>query len=374
MNEAVKLRTELNGLLAEAGMKLRKWRSNSTDVLDTIPEELKESSGLQIVAEPSYGSKTLGIYWDTVSDNMHVSVPSVDSKTNPTKREVASSAAKVFDTLGWFAPAVVWVKVLLQKVWESGVDWDDPIPDNLASSWDNWIRELPHIKDRGIPRRLFHNDKDIMEVQLHGFSDASQSAYGGVIYLRTLYTDTSVSVTLLIAKTRVAPLKKLTIPRLELCGALLTARLLKATAVDLEIPDSNFYIWTDSTIVLAWLKSTPSRLKVYVAHCVQEMIRLIPPEKWKHVSTSSNPADLASRGVLPKELLSKRLWWDGPTWLSSSPEEWPYLQQAPRTLALPEIRNVFRVAVEPMSSELWCRFSSLKRLVRVLSWCNPFHF
>ena len=152
MNEAVKLRTELNGLLAEAGMKLRKWRSSSTDVLDTIPEELKESSGLQIVAEPSYGSKTLGIYWDTVSDNMHVSVPSVDSKTNPTKREVASSAAKVFDTLEWFAPAVVWVKVLLQKVWESGVDWDDPIPDNLASSWDNWIRELPHIKDRGIPR------------------------------------------------------------------------------------------------------------------------------------------------------------------------------------------------------------------------------
>ena len=137
MNEAVKLRTELNGLLAEAGMKLRKWRSNSTDVLDTIPEELKESSDLQIVAEPSYGSKTLRIYWDTVSDNMHVSVPSVDSKTNPTKREVASAAAKVFDALGLFAPAVAWVKVLLQKVWESGVDWDDPITDNLASSWDN---------------------------------------------------------------------------------------------------------------------------------------------------------------------------------------------------------------------------------------------
>ena len=209
-----------------------------------------------------------------------------------------------------------------------------------------------------------------MEVQLHGFSDASQSAYGGVIYLRTLYTDTSVSVTLLTTKTRVAPLKKLTIPCLELCGALLTARLLKATAVDLEIPDSNFYIWMDSTIVLAWLKSTPSRLKVCVAHRVQEIIRLIPAEKWKHVSTSSNPADLASREVLPKELLSKRLWWDGMTWLSSSPEEWPYLQQAPRTRALPEIRNVFWVAVEPMSSELWCSFSSLKRLVRVLSWCN----
>ena len=116
-----------------------------------------------------------------MSDNMHVSVPSVDSKTNPTKREVASSAAIVFDALGWFAQAVVWVKVLLQKVWESCVDWDDPIPNNLASSLNNWIRELPYIKDRGMPRKLFHNDKDIVKIQLHGFSDASQSAYGGVI-------------------------------------------------------------------------------------------------------------------------------------------------------------------------------------------------
>ena len=96
MNEAVKLRTELNGLLAEAGMKLRKWRSNSTDVLDTIPEELKESSGLQIAAEPSYGSKTLGIYWDTVSDNTHVSVPSVDSKTNPPSEKWPPQQQKCF--------------------------------------------------------------------------------------------------------------------------------------------------------------------------------------------------------------------------------------------------------------------------------------
>ena len=80
------------------------------------------------------------------------------------------------------------------------MDWDDPIPDNLASSWDNWIQELPHIKDMGIPCRLFHNDKDIVEVQIHGFSDASQSAYGGVIYLRTLYADTSISVTLLTSQ------------------------------------------------------------------------------------------------------------------------------------------------------------------------------
>ena len=308
VEEAVSLRTELNSLLGEARMTLRKWRSSSKQVLDTIPDELKEKDGLHINSDATLGAKALGVFWNTHNDTLHVSVPTLGPSPSPTKREIASSAAKVFDVLGWFAPAVVWVKVLLQRIWELGIDWDQPVPDNLSSSWDQWRKELPCILSKSIPRRLFCEEKEILDVQLHGFADASTTAYGGVVYLRTRYADTTISVSLLTAKTRVAPLKKLTIPKLELCGALLTTKLLKSVATDLEMEKSGLYAWTDSTIVLAWLKSTPTRLKVYVAHRVQDIIADLPASKWRHVPTTSNPADYASRGLLPKDLLTKELW------------------------------------------------------------------
>ena len=208
-------------------MTLRKWRSSSKQVLDTIPDELKEKDGLHINSDATPGAKALGVFWNTHNDTLHVSL---GLSPSPSKREIASSAAKVFDVLGWFAPAVVWVKVILQRIWELGIDWDQPVPDNLSSSWDQWRKELPCILSKSIPRRLFCEGKEILDVQLHGFTDASTTAYGGVFYLRTRYADTTISVSLLTAKTRVAPLKKLTIPKLELCGALLTTKLLKSVA------------------------------------------------------------------------------------------------------------------------------------------------
>ena len=130
---------------------------------------------------------------------------------------------------------MVWVKVLLQRIWELRIDWDQPVPDNLSSSWDQWWYELPCILSKSMPRRLFCEGKEILDVQLHGFADASTTAYGGVVCLRTRYADTTISVSLLTAKTRVAPFKKLTIPKLELCEALLTTKLLKSVATDLEV-------------------------------------------------------------------------------------------------------------------------------------------
>ena len=153
------------------------------------------------------------MHWKTLTDTLHISVPLIDIQRSPTKREVASAAARVFDILRWFVPTVVWIKILLQKIWELGLEWDEQIPEQLCPSWEKWKTELPAITKKGILRRHYHADKEVVDTQLHSFSDASMSVYGGVVYLRIRYADTTISVCLVAAKTQVAPLKHQTIPK-----------------------------------------------------------------------------------------------------------------------------------------------------------------
>ena len=149
----------------------------------------------------------------------------------------------------------------------------------------------------------------MQQLQLHGFSDASQAAYGAVVYARYLHKDATVSITLITAKTRVAPVKGLSIPRLELCGAKLLAQLISATATDIEVPASNLYGWCDSTAVFSWLRNPPSKESVFVNNRVTATIDLLPASRWRYVATKDNPADLASRGVFPQDLIVQELWW-----------------------------------------------------------------
>ena len=132
------------------------------------------------------------------------------------------------------------------------------------------------------------------------------------MYLRTVSLDTTVTICLLTAKSKLAPIKKQTIPRLKLYGGLSSAK-------DLGIPMNSVYAWSDSAVVMGWMKTFPSKLKTYDFHTVQNTINRIPFSNWRYVNTIHNPADLVSRGVSPKELLNNELWWEGPTWLSQLP-------------------------------------------------------
>ena len=182
-------------------MTLCKWRSSSTQLLQTIPEELKESGDLHISLDPTACSKELGIYWNTTSDTLHVATPTLTDTGTPTKRQVASAVARAFDVLGWFAPATITVKILLQQLWEKKISWDEKIPEVLLKPWELWKTELPSLTLHPIPRRLSQHSEPVISRQLHGFCDASTAAYGGVIYLRMLHANTSVSVSLVTAKT-----------------------------------------------------------------------------------------------------------------------------------------------------------------------------
>ena len=172
------------------------------------------------------------------------------------------------------------------------------------------------ISNHPIPRRLTTNSSPVMFQALHGFSDASTVTYGAAVYPHTMHQDTCVSMTLITPKARVAPLKSTTIPRLELVAAYILAKLFHYIAKLFDLPRVQIFGWTDSEIILCWLRKATSSLNTYVSHRVAAIQDVIPANHWHHVPTKENPADLLSRSMTPNWLVESSLWWRGPDWLS----------------------------------------------------------
>ena len=330
VKEAVSLQRQLHDLFSSGGFTLRKWNSNSPDVLQHIPEELKDKQVQCKLPEAMEYTKTLGIEWNTVLDHFRLTLVAIPPQSTVTKRVLISDVSRVFDVFGWFAPCTVKMKILFQQLWAVKMNWDDAVPEDTCESWRRWRSELGILSKKLIPRCVYDKQAQALSVQLHGFSDASEKAYAAVVYFRVEYANECVQVSLLSSKTKVAPMKKITIPRLELCGAKLLAQLIHRTSGVLGVPFSSVYAWTDSEIVLSWLTGNPRRLKTYVGNRVNEILELTKPQCWRHVSGADNPADCASRGLYPTELINHDLWWEGPPWLKLPSSQWPnqsHLQQ-----------------------------------------------
>ena len=329
--EATILFDQIRSILLEGGFNLCKWRSSSPVVLQHIPTELHEKCLVKDVTSPQAQthSKALGLEWDSQKDDMSPSISATSSYT-PTKRGIISNVSKTYDILGWISPTILTMKLLFQQLWQKGHDWDDPVPPELQALHANWLAELPVLSQKRLPRAYSPPDLKVHSQQLHGFSDASQKAYGAVVYCRTTYHDHPPVISLVTAKTKVAKLKPPTMPRMELDGAVLLTKLLQNVAPILGISPQNCHAWTDSSIVLAWLDGKPRDNPVYVANRVTYIMERTSPELWRYVPTGENPADCSSRGMMPRELLDHTLWWEGPSWLAQEPIQVP--KQPPRRI------------------------------------------
>ncbi|KMQ87861.1 hypothetical protein RF55_12756 [Lasius niger] len=194
----------------------------------------------------------------------------------------------------------------MQKLWATRCDWDEVLPDNMYKEWSIFYTQLSILKEISIPRWTGQGSDNI-SAEILGFADASTVGYGAVVYLKLIKVDGSVQITLLTAKSKVAPLKPITIPRLELCATVLLARLIVSIRAILNDPAMRCHCWTDSTVALAWLKQPPSRWKIFIANRVHEVQTRVPDALWHHVTSQQNPADLVSRGVNPVVIKTNNL-------------------------------------------------------------------
>ncbi len=345
MEEAVQLQAQLQKLFSKGGFLLRKWNSSETAVLDHIPLELRDVQPDHKIPESEGYSKTLGIQWNSSLDHFRLTIADFPDPDNFTKRQLVSDIAKTFDVLGWFSPSIIKIKILLQRVWELKIGWDEFLPPAIKEIWIQWRSQLPQLSDKHIPRCHFPKQCQIVSVQLHGFSDASEEAYSSVVYLRMVDSLNHIHTSFVTSKTKVAPVKRLTIPRLELCRAHLLSQLLRHVQQVFHLPVASVFAWTDSMVVLGWLSGNPRRLKTYVGNRVARTIESIPPDRWNHVSGMDNPADCATRGIFPSELLNHELWWEGPAWLKLPPSDWPEQASIPHTDSSEEICTVCQLAV-----------------------------
>ncbi|CAG7725597.1 unnamed protein product, partial [Allacma fusca] len=309
ITEALELQSQRLAVLKSSNFILRKWSSSEPAILAAVPEDFRETQ-IPLNFDHDETVKTLGMHWNAAADDFRFTFHPGPDKGKVTKRNVLSEIARLFDPLGLMAPITIRGKFIMQSLWKLKVDWDEALPAEMTQYWNAFRNDLLLSTKIRIPRCITCIDE--LSHELHGFSDASELAYAGVIYLRTVSTTGAVTVRLIAAKSKVAPLNKISLPRLELCGAELLANLMYVIQNALPVEISQVYGWTDSTIVKYWLMSPPHRWKTYVDNRVTTITKVMPPSCWSHIKGDLNPADLPTRGISAEDLEHHQLWWQPP--------------------------------------------------------------
>ena len=302
-------------IMSEANFNLRSWASNSPKLQDTVQEER--------VADTNQVVNLLGLHWDTSTDQISFIPKRIDSATDSavTKRRVLQCSSRIFDPLGILSPVSIRAKLFMQELWQKNVGWDEPLEQSVRDKWSSIVDDLLKAAHVSISRRYFTTDQDCNIQELHTFADASLKAYGAVVYLQQ-----GSQVSFVIAKTRVAPLNKLTLPKLELMAALVATRLTKFVnnALDGFFHDIPVHLWSDSQIVLHWISQKKPKSQ-FVSHRVQEITQTFPDTTWNYCPSGDNPADHLTRGTDAK-VLESPLWSQGPHWLTDK-FKWPQWKQ-----------------------------------------------
>ena len=328
---AIQLAQDLIDILARGSFNLTKFTSNSKEVLKAVPSNKLSNQGLNLDLDDPPIERALGVLWFVGDDSLGFRIKHLDRPE--TKRGILSTVCSLFDPLGFAAPVALAARCLIQELWKANVGWDEPLGEAFLEKWRSWKSQLPSLSQLRIPRSYFLQDRDPQDckLQLHVFSDASEVGYGVSSYLRAEYPDGQVHCAFVIGKARNAPVKFVSIPRLELQAAVLATRVCKMLQEELELNIDRTFLWTDSEIVLHYLKNEKRRLQTFVANRVEEIKQNSLVQNWNHVPGTLNPADYVSRGMAPSSLTADHNWLRGPDFLWGSENSWP--KQEHRTVS-----------------------------------------
>ncbi|GFW92566.1 integrase catalytic domain-containing protein [Trichonephila clavipes] len=263
-NNAISICKDIAHVLSTRGFHLRKWNSNSTEFLAQFSEHSSHDARVEFSKDSNESSKVLGLFWNSSNDTFGFQ-PSLELTPPLTKRRILSESSKIFDPFGLLSPCT-----------------------RIGLGFKKAFNAINYLT---VPRWVILTADNIVE--LHGFADASSLAYAAAIYCRQKHNG-KIKVQLLVSKTKVAPVKQVSIPRLELCGAHLLSKLFKSVLRTLKYYTFDVFAWTDSKIVLSWLFGHPRKWKTFVANRTSEIIEVLPTKHWRHVPSKENPADIAS--------------------------------------------------------------------------------
>ncbi|UYV79754.1 hypothetical protein LAZ67_18000565 [Cordylochernes scorpioides] len=374
LEEAQVFQQQSIDLLSPAGFNLREWQMGGPGIVN----------GENI--------SVLGMKWDTADDTLTISdklmmtptYKSLDQENDAeienhthklTKRIMLSEAHAVFDPLGLFSPFTIVPKIILQQCWKSELKWDQPVPEDIVKKFVEWQSQIPELLSVRIPRWVMRDGFE--QPSLHVFCDASQDAYATCIYLRTVKNE-EVNVQLVASKSRVAPKKKLTIPRLELMscliGSRLTKQVMKIISESIAIPETNIWFWTDSSTALRWIQNEKP-WATFVRNRVNEICSISKKENWHHVSGVNNPADLPSRGSSVKKLIEHK-WWEGPSFLWGEEASWnqfdPIFDEEEINKELKKTVNIAVNSTKDNFMDKLERYGVYHRIVRIVAYLLRF--
>ena len=355
IQEAETLKQNLITLLKRGGFNLPKWQSN-------VKELCEKDSDVESVT-------ALGLEWNLTTDELKICRGFTGKdKSVITHRMVLSVASSIFDPSGLALPFTIRIRLILRLIWQKALkSWDEEIPEDITKQHLEWLQEVPALIELSIKRYYFWEKGN--EVQLHVFADASEMGLCVVAYLR-FESEDIVNVSFVVGKTRVAPIKTTTIPKLELQAALHASWIKVSNLEELDITIDRVYIWSDSTMVIQWLNAFDKKQQIFVANRIGEFLENTKLVEWNHIPGAQIPADLGTRGMRANEIATS-VWLNGPAWLRENEAQWPKATtQCTIVEDTLEITQVITLRPNKPLEVQWERFSSWRKLVHTICYIH----
>ena len=345
LEEAITMQRVVHSTLLSAGFELRKYMSNRPELLEAVQNECTNP-------EPKFINNgkdisVLGIGWKIAEQTEEFVIKiTLEDEIKPellSKKVMLSEISRIFDPLGFVSPVTIKGKIFMQELWRQELKWESIVPEEIAKNFLAYRSSLKQLTQFSIPRFSGCEESDC---ELIGFCDASASAFCAALYSRWVKNGTTYC-TLLCSKTRVAPIKQLTIPKLELEAALLLAKLMNRLQTLFKKNFRRVICFSDAQVVLSWLNRPPENWTPFVSNRVRKITDFIPACNWFFVGTKENPADLATRGITVESFIGAvgKFWLNGPAFMQCDEE------LGNRCIPFRLVRSGFQVQTLPSPAE-----------------------